>query len=84
MQITFEDNLVNAARLTEAQVRLTVALSLFAEERLTLAQAARLAGTNRLAFQRELAERHIPLHYGMEELASDVAVLRERGIKLPL
>ena len=83
MQLTLEEDLVSAARLTEAQARLALALSLFVEDRLTLAQAARLAAMNRLAFQGELAAREIPQHYGEEELAGDLAVLRERGIKLP-
>ncbi len=83
MQLTLDDDLVNSARLTEAQARLTLALNLFAEDRLTLAQAARLAGLNRLAFQGELSARQIPQHYGEEELAGDLAVLRERGVKLP-
>ncbi len=82
MQLILEDDLVSAARLTEGQARLTLALSLFAEDRLTLAQAARLSGLNRLAFQGELAARQIPQHYSEEELASDLAVLRERGVKL--
>lgn len=83
MQLTLEDDLVHSARLTESEARLALALSLFAEERLTLAQSARLAGLDRFAFQRELAARQIPLHYGEEELAGDLAVLRERGIELP-
>ena len=83
MQLTLEKDLVSAARLTEGQARLTLALNLFAEDRLTLAQAARLSGLNRLAFQGELAARRIPQHYGEEELESDVAVLRKRGINLP-
>ena len=32
---------------------------------------------NQLAFQKLLAERHIPLHYGMEELMEDFYNLQE-------
>lgn len=78
MQLTLEDDLVSAARLTEGQARLTLALNLFAEDRLTLAQAARLSGLNRLAFQGELAARQIPQHYGEEELAGNLATIGER------
>lgn len=78
MQLTLEDDLVSAARLTEGQARLTLALNLFAEDRLTLAQAARLAGLNRLAFQGELAARQIASHVGAEEFASDGESIGER------
>jgi predicted HTH domain antitoxin len=78
MQLTLEDDLVSAARLTEAQARLTLALNLFAEDRLTLAQTARLSGLDRLAFQRELAAWQIPRHYGEEELSSDLAANGDR------
>ena len=60
MQLILDDDLVRAARLTEAEARLMIALYLFTENRLTLAQAARLAGLNPLAFQDELTVRHLP------------------------
>lgn len=59
MQLILDDDLVHAARLTEAEARLMIALYLLTENRLTLAQAARLAGLNPLAFQDELAARHL-------------------------
>jgi predicted HTH domain antitoxin len=70
MQITVQDDLVRDAHLdtlTEEEARLALAVGLFAEEGLTLAQAARFAGLDFLAFQRELALREIPVHYGPKE-----------------
>lgn len=61
--------------LTEDQARLAFAVGLFAQERLTLAQGASLAGMDRLAFQQELAAREIPIHYGSREFAEDLADL---------
>ena len=49
------------------------ALHLFEEGIITAAQGARLAGMDRLAFERLLAENEIPMHGGPEELDSDVA-----------
>jgi predicted HTH domain antitoxin len=48
------------------------ALALFREEKLTLGQAARLAGLPQLDFQRLLASREIPLHYGPEAMEQDL------------
>jgi predicted HTH domain antitoxin len=46
------------------------------QDRLTLAQASSLAETRQLAFQALLAERQIPIHYGVEEFREDLRTLR--------
>ena len=76
MQLILEDDLVSAARLTEEEARLAIAVSLFNQERLSLAFAARLAGLDRLSFQRYLAAHEIPLHYGDAELDADLATVQ--------
>ena len=83
MQITVQDDLVHDAHLdtlTEDEARLVFAVGLFAQERLTLAQGARFAGLDFLAFQRELALREIPVHYGPKEFAEDLADLDREGL----
>ena len=52
---------------------------LFQKERLTLGQASRLAGMNQLEFQRLLAGRQIPIHYGVSDFEQDLQTLRELG-----
>ena len=54
-------------------------MTLFQQERLTLAQASGLAEMGRLAFQALLAERQIPIHYGIEEFHEDLQTLRQMG-----
>ena len=71
MTLTFNDDLVHAARLTEPQIRQELAVALFQANRLTLAQAARLAETDRITFQHLLASRSIPLHYTAEDFEDD-------------
>lgn len=73
-----EDDL-RGTGLTPDEVRREVAVWLFAQERLTLGQAARLAGASQAAFLRVLGERAISLHYGIEELERDLEVLDGEG-----
>ncbi len=83
MAFTLDDEVARAARLSELtpeQTRLALAVGLFAEDCLTLAQAADLAGLDRLAFQKRLAARGIPLHYGQEGYDMDLAELTRRGV----
>lgn len=75
MPVTISDDVLAAAHLSEPQLRLELAVALFREERLTLAQAARLAETDQLVFQAVLAEREIPIHYGVEEFRDDLRTI---------
>jgi len=79
MTLTIPDDVLAAAHLTEEQLKRELALALFREERLTLAQAARLAEMDQLAFQGLLADRDIPIHYGVEEFHEDLRTLDEMG-----
>ena len=81
MALLLEDDLAQAAHLsdlTPEQTRLALAVGLFAEDCLTLAQAAHLSGLDRLGFQRHLAARGIPLHYGQEGFDMDLAAMKEQ------
>ena len=75
MQLTIHDDIVRAANLSDEDIRLALALALFQAERITLAQAARLSGLDRIAFQHHLAARGIPIHHGREELVEDLRTI---------
>lgn len=72
MPVTIADDVLAAAHLTEPELRRELAVALFREERLTLAQASRLAEMNQGAFQPLLADREIPVHYGIDEFREDL------------
>lgn len=78
MTLTLPDDLQLSDRFTQAELRTELALALFHQDRLTLAQAARLAGLPQLELQRLLHTRGIPLHYDLEELEHDL----ERAARL--
>jgi predicted HTH domain antitoxin len=54
-----------------------LAIGLFAGDKVTLAQAAQIAGISQTLFLRELGKRKIPVHYGLEELEQDIIAVRE-------
>ena len=55
MPVTITDEVLSAAHLSEPELKREVALTLFASERLTFAQASRLADMAILGFQALLA-----------------------------
>jgi predicted HTH domain antitoxin len=79
MTITLPDALLESARMSEAELRQEIAVLLYEKERLTLAQASRLAEMNRLSFQHLIASRGIYIHYGAEDFEQDLDTLRGLG-----
>jgi predicted HTH domain antitoxin len=77
MPVTIPDEVLAAVHLSEPELKRELALTLFQQERLTLAQASRLAEMTQLAFQALLADRQIPIHYGIEEFREDLRTLRQ-------
>lgn len=77
MPVVIPDSLLQSAQISEADVRLELALTLFQQDRLTLGQAAELASLPQLDFQRVLGSRRIPVHYGSEQLEADVLPVQD-------
>lgn len=65
-----------ARNLTPEQIRLEAAVALFADNRATVARAAKIAGLTHLEMQRELGRRRIPMHYTIEDWESDLRTLK--------
>lgn len=59
MTITIPDSVLESARMSEAELRQEIAILLHQKEKITLAQASRLAEMDRLQFQHLLASRGI-------------------------
>ncbi|MEA2691801.1 MAG: hypothetical protein QOJ16_1188 [Acidobacteriota bacterium] len=76
MSVTIPDTVLQAARMSETEMRQEIAILLFEREKVTLAQAAKLSGMGRLEFQQLLASRGIPMHYDIEEFKQDLETLR--------
>jgi predicted HTH domain antitoxin len=79
MAVVIPDEIFNATHLTEKEFKQEIALMLFSRDKLTLAQAAKLAEMDRISFHHLLASRKIPLHYGVDDLEHDIKTLQELG-----
>jgi predicted HTH domain antitoxin len=77
MSVIIPDEILHATRMTEAEFKQEIAIFLFDKEKLTLAQASRLAGVSRLQFQHLLASRQIPVHYDVAEFEEDLRTLQQ-------
>ena len=75
MSITIPDDILASSGLTENELRRELGIALFQAERLTLGHAAKLADQTQLEFQKALASRRIPIHYGSQELDEDLQAI---------
>jgi predicted HTH domain antitoxin len=76
MSLTIPADVVSGTELTEEQLAIELAIVLYQREKLSLGRAAQLAGMKKFEFNELLADRDIPMHYGMEELKQDLVTAR--------
>jgi predicted HTH domain antitoxin len=79
MSIVIPDEVIRSSHMSPEELRQEIALMLFQKEKLTLAQASKLAGMSRLQFQHLLSSRKIDVHYDVAELDADLETLRGAG-----
>ena len=79
MGVIISDDILEATHMTEDELKQEFAILLYQKEKLTLAQASRLAGLDRLQFQHLLASRRIPINYDIEDFKKDLDTLRKIG-----
>lgn len=75
MTLELDDQIIQSTGLTSEQLRLELAVQLYASGKLTKAQARRLTDLDRIAFSSELAKRGLGTKYTLEMLQEDVKTL---------
>lgn len=69
----------DAAQMREDELRRELALTLYAQNRLSLGKARKLAGLSLWQFRQWSATRHIEAHYDSDDLQDDLDTLRALG-----
>lgn len=75
--IAIPDDVLSAARLSPDEIKVELALTLYAQKRLSLGKARELAGLSLVHFRQLLAVRKIPAHYEASDLAVDVQAVAD-------
>lgn len=63
--------------MSAEELRVELAVWLYAQEKISIGKATELAQTHRIAFQHTLADRGIPIHFSEEELLQDLENLKK-------
>lgn len=77
MTIELPDQEVASLHLTPEQVRLELAVGLYAGRQVSLGRATRIAGVPYAEFMREIGRRGICVNYTMEEAEHDMKMADE-------
>ena len=79
MSLEVPRDVLESARLSAAELKIELAIALYAQHRLSTGKARELAGMSLWEFRQVLASRRIAPHYDESDLAEDVQTLRELG-----
>ena len=73
--VLIEDRVLEAARMSEQELKVELAVMLYAQNRLSFGQARKLAGMGYFEFEKLLFDRNIPAHYDVEEFKEDLKTI---------
>ena len=79
MSVVITDDILQAARMSEAELKREIAIMLYQQRKISTGKARRLAEMNLIEFQRELASRGICINYNVEDFEADLKTLRKLG-----
>jgi predicted HTH domain antitoxin len=77
MTIELPDQEVASLQLTPAQVRLELAVGLYAGRQVSLGRAARIAGVPYPAFMHEIGHRGLCIHYTIDDAEHDMRMAEQ-------
>ena len=74
--IKISQDILDSARLSVPEIRIELAITLYAQKRLSIGKACELADLSLWDLRQLLAARRIEPHYTVEDLNEDVETLR--------
>lgn len=79
MDVVIPKDIVAATKLSEAQLKLEIAIMLYKQEKISSGRACQWLGMNLIEFRRELGQRGLTINYDVEDFESDIKTLRSLG-----
>ena len=80
MPLVIADDMLEFLGVTSTEAQQLLAASLYEHRRVSLGVAARLAGMNRVAFQRFIGSQHIPMGPTVAELDREMETMERLSL----
>lgn len=81
MTIELPDVKIGSHSLTSDEARIELACALYAQWKVSISQAVKIAGVPRISLWKELGKRKIPIQYRVDDLEHDLRVLETIAAK---
>lgn len=78
--VELDRSILDSARLTVPELKVELAVLLYAQGRLSAGKARELADMSLWQFRQLLGARRVAPHYGVDEFAEDADALRQTGL----
>jgi predicted HTH domain antitoxin len=79
MSVIIPDDILQATRMTEDELRLEIAVMLYKQQRISSGKVRAWTGLTVLEFQHELAKRGLYINYDVEDFQADIETLQSLG-----
>ncbi len=79
MNLVIPDDILTASEMSEAELKLEIAIVLYKRKKISAGKACEWLGMNLIEFRRELGERGLTINYDVEDFEADVETLRSLG-----
>jgi predicted HTH domain antitoxin len=80
MSIVIPDDILQAAKMTEAELKLEIAIMLYGQEKISSGKVRNWTGLTVIEFQHELAKRQLWINYDVDDFQSDIKTLQSIGL----
>ncbi len=73
--VLIDDSILESANMTEQELKVELAVMLYAQKRFSFGQAKELAGLGYFEFEKLLHDRNIASNYGVDEFQEDLKTI---------
>jgi predicted HTH domain antitoxin len=79
MSILIPDEILTASEMSEAELKLEIAIMLYKRQKLSAGKAAEWLGLNLIEFRQALGQRGVTVNYEVADLEADRLTLQNLG-----
>jgi predicted HTH domain antitoxin len=76
MSVVIPDDILIASKMSEAELKIEIAIMLYKQEKISSGQVRAWTGLTVIEFQHELAKRGLCINYDVEDFQADIRTLQ--------
>ncbi|MEQ9001516.1 MAG: UPF0175 family protein [Coleofasciculus sp. B1-GNL1-01] len=80
MSLVIPNDILQASKMTEDEMKLEIAIMLYKQEKISSGKVRAWTGLTVIEFQHELAKRGVCINYDVEDFQSDIQTLQLIGL----